>query len=343
MQSKLTRGSFAFVVVTLLTLGCEPGERPVSQDPAVTVGRSGSSMGARATAPTTNAPPAPLPRTDEQSLDELLEKLVPRAAGVALVEVAETEEVDMRPGCGNLELRVRFRVLRKTGDVADNISIVKAFGGLRPHGSPTPKHYGPVKLDTFEKGKRYWVAFSSRHDWRRYPQRVVESWPELARPELLERAVDTDHYRDRPQYDPETGLTHGDLPGDDGKSTRVRMERDGAPVWEVNVPGVMDDRSRVSNTWRFVHRSHSPMMLQEADGAGWFLMMEMAVDLPAGNEFSLAPRKYRVLYLLDAETGRTASVRVSRFDNSPESTAMIVRYFDPTTKAIKREIRSANQ
>jgi hypothetical protein len=65
----------------------------------------------------------------EPSLGERLEKLVPRAAGVAQVEVVDIKEIDARGGDGDLYLDVRLRILQGTGVTPVNVYITLARGG----------------------------------------------------------------------------------------------------------------------------------------------------------------------------------------------------------------------
>jgi hypothetical protein len=189
----------------------------------------------------------PQSQADEPSLGGQLERLGPRAAGVAQVEVVEIKEVDRRPGDGDLYLEVRLRILRGSGVRPGNIYITKARGGHQAPGTPPFKPYGPVKFDTFKTGQRYWVAFSSPYDRKRFPQGVVGSWPDKEHPQELEEAVRTDHYAHRPLHDPESGLTFSYRAASDKKSWRVRMERDGKLLWEVDLP-VKDTKARTTGS-----------------------------------------------------------------------------------------------
>ena len=74
----------------------------------------------------------------DPSLAERLEKLAPRAAGIAQVEVEEIREIDRRGGCGDLYLDVRWRILRGTGETPAKIYIVKKYGGHFPDLLPPP-------------------------------------------------------------------------------------------------------------------------------------------------------------------------------------------------------------
>lgn len=277
----------------------------------------------------------------EPSLAERLETLVPRAAGVARVEVTDIQEVDSRPGDGPLYLDVRFRILRSSGATRDRVHIVKAHGGHRGANSPEFKPYGPVKLDTFKKGHRYGVAFSSQYDWTRCPQGVVNAWPGRDVPDVLDEAIRRDHYAHRPQYDPGSGLTHGYLTGKDKHGWRARMERDGTLLWEVSLPGEKFEGERLEGDWGLLHRRQWSSGLGHADEnrSGRFLLAETAADLEKANRYALPAGKHRLTYALDADSGKTAAVWVSRPDVGATSSPSVVRYFDLKTGGLRREER----
>lgn len=281
----------------------------------------------------------PLSQAGEPSLGERLEKLAPRAAGVAQVEVVEVKEVDGRPMDGPLSVDVRLRILRGTGVTPTYVGIIKALGGHQPRNTPPFKPYGPVKFDTFKKGERYWVAFSSPYDSKRCPQGVVNSWPDKDAPKDLKEAVRTDYYVHRPLYDPESGLTFSYRAANDKKSWRVRMERDGKLLWEVDLPG--EKYQDAYAEWRFLNRSQVPDDVEYAkdNPSGLFLFAETAHQLKDGNSYQLPAGKHRLRYALNADNGKTATIWVSRFDRSPASTPSVVQAFDPKTGRMRREER----
>ena len=252
----------------------------------------------------------------EPSLGEGLAKAAPRAAGLAQVEVIEIKEVDQRPGDGPLSVHVRFRILRKTGATTDSVRIIKALGGHQPPNAPPFKPLGPVKLDTFKVGERYWVAFSSQYDWERYPQGVVDAWREQAAPEAVGEAVRIDYYAHRPQYDPRSGFTHSHRTEKGKTAWQVRMERDGKLLWEVSLPGEKFKGETFDGEWRLLHRQQWPSGLGEADRSrsGWFLLAETQSRLDVANLYQLAAAPYRLTYALEAHTGKTTAVWVSRLD-----------------------------
>ena len=283
----------------------------------------------------------PAVQADEPSLGEQLEKLVPQAAGVAQVEVVDIKEVDMRPGDGPLYLDARFRILRGTGVTADNIHITKAHGGHSPPNTPPFKPYGPVKLDTFKKGERYWVAFCSQYDGMRCPQGVVNSWPDKDGPKLLEEAIRTDHYAHRPQYHPTSGLTHSYRMEKNKKNWKVRMERDGKLLWEADLPGEKFRGKRFDGEWRLLHREHWPSGLGQAEEnrSGWYLLAETTGRLESGNEYGLSAEEHRMTYALDADSGKTAAIWVTIMRLGPTSTPSVIQYFDQKTGKVRREER----
>jgi len=275
------------------------------------------------------------------SLGERLEKLAPHAAGLALVEVTEMKEVDSRPSDGPLSLVVSFRILRSTGATMNEIAIVREWGGLQPPGAPPFKPHRPVKLETFQKGGHYWVAFCSQYDWERCPQGIVGVWSAKKAPKEFDEAVRSDHYADRPQYDPASGFTHRFREGKDGKSWTVRMERGGKLLWERELPGEKFKGERFDGEWHLFHRDASSSHLGHADKnpSGVFLFAETTYRLSSDNAFSLPPEKQRLTYALDADTGKTAAIWVTRMDLGPTSTPSVVQYFDLKTGARRREER----
>src|SRR5260221_14048748 len=98
----------------------------------------------------------------EEAVPTELEALVPHASGVALVEVVELKDFSRGGFDGDNGVGVRLKILRSSGQVAEAISIVTEYTGLR-QGQP-PKPNGPVWPDSFKKGQRYWVAFASAHE-----------------------------------------------------------------------------------------------------------------------------------------------------------------------------------
>jgi hypothetical protein len=264
-----------------------------------------------------------------------LEKLAPRAAGLAQVEVVDIKEIDGRPMGGPLSTDVFFRILRGTGVTHERIAIVRATIGGRP---PPFKPYGPVKFDTFKKGERYWVAFSSPYDWERCPQGVVTFWPDKDAPRVLEEAVRADHYAHRPCHDPRTGLTPTYPPAKDRTSWRVRMERDGQRLWEVDLPGEKYQGPYKGPYDGFLSSANLPGDLgyDQENRTGVFLFAETAISLDEENPYRLPAGKYRLRHALNPDNGKTAALYVIRFDKSDPS---VIRYFDARTGTIQREER----
>lgn len=278
---------------------------------------------------------------DQPLLSERLEKLAPQAAGLAHVEVVDIKEVDSRPSDGPLYLDVRFRILGGTGIISEGVNIIKAIGGLRPPNAPPFKPHGPVKVDTFKKGQRYWVAFCSQYDWERYPQGVIKVWPDEDAPKLLQEAIRTDHYAHKPEYDPRSGLTHSYRTITGKPGWRVRMERDGKLLWEVKLPGEKFKGEKFEGEWRLLNREQWPSGLGHANQnrSGWYLMAETVSLLEEMNSYQLPAKKHRLTYALDADSGKTAAIWISRLDLAPTSTPSVTQYFDLNTGKVQREER----
>lgn len=298
--------------------------------------------------------PASATRVDASMRGERLGELAPRAAGLALVEVVDLKEVDERGGCGLLYLDVQLRILRRSGVTKDSVQITLDSGsGPGPPGSesivprmpgpltPSPLTPSPLEPDTFTKGERYWIAFSSRYlDWERWPQGVVRCWPEKGAPEVLEQAIRSDHYSRQPQYDPRSGFTHSFDCDEKEDHWKARLSRDGTTLWEVEIPGAKFTGT-YDGEWRLYDRSDWPHGLELADPkrSRWFLLAETKLRLENKNPYQLSPGDYRLIYVLDADTGKIASIRVSPMRVSPMSTPAVIQYFDLDLDRVKREER----
>jgi hypothetical protein len=271
-----------------------------------------------------------------------LAELAPNAAGLALVEVIDLKEVDMRPGDGPLLLNVHLRVLRDSGDVKDVISIMKDHGGHQPPNAVPFTPSGPVKVDSFRKRERYYVAFASQYDFLKHPQSVIAFWPAKDAPRELDEAVRGDRLVHRPQYDPESGLTHGCLVAKEKKSWTARMDRGGKRLWERTLPGQKFKGEMFDGDWSLYRRDQWPSGLEHADKnpSGRFLFAETTYKLEPGNPFGLPPEPRRLTYTLDADTGKTAAIWVSgRMDLGPTSTPSVVQYYDLKTGKRRCEVR----
>jgi hypothetical protein len=267
-----------------------------------------------------------------------LERVAPRAAGVALVEVADLKEEDRRPNDGPLALVVSLKILKSTGNTRDRVNIIKVSGGQPPPPpppgtAPMPPPIGALKLDTFKKGERYWVAFSSDIDFKRYPQLVVKTWPEKDAPPVLEEAVKADHYARRPQYDPRNGLTYSSRAEKGKPNWWACMERDGQYLWEVPLPG-----EKGAGEWRQLHLDQwsSGLGLADRTKTDWYLCVETLTTLEASNPYQLPAGKHKAVYVLDSDTGRTASVR---FCDANKSDPSVIHFYDLATGKLRREER----
>jgi hypothetical protein len=280
----------------------------------------------------------------EPPLDEQLKKLAPHTSGIALVEVVDLKEFDGRPMDGTLSLNVYFKLLRATGTTMDTTGIVLASSGSGPPPKPNakPAPPGPVNRNTFKKGERYWIAFASYYGYLgEYPQGIVKTWPEKDAPKLLDEAVRADVYAHRPQHDPRNGLTHSYRVDKDKTGGQVRMEREGKVLWNVTLPGEKSGGDRYSSSsWRLLHLDHWPTCLEHADRTrtNWYLFTEMENTLENANPYQLPAAKYKVVHVLDAETGKTASIRVSKSANTVD--AAVVHFYDMKTGKPRREERS---
>lgn len=263
-----------------------------------------------------------------------VDDFAPRAAGIALVEVAAIEEYDARPMDGEAGVRFKLKLIRGSGDVPATVTVITAYGGLRPDGSePKPaKPSGPVTVDALKKGQRYWFAFASNHEWEKYKQGVIGFWPETdAKAEALEVAIKADAYRWHPQYDSQTNLAYGHIL-EKGK-WRVRAQRDERVLWEHEIPGTKVDSYA---SWGLSNSTGGELTV-EMPKSGKLLMAETSARLEKDNEFQLAAGTYWVRTGFDPETGKRLAAWVRRPQHS--HVGLVNRAYDPGTGKPKREQR----
>jgi hypothetical protein len=292
------------------------------------------------------------------SLERELESLAPRAQGIAQVEVTDVHFENHTASDGSAYQEVGFRILRSSGATRDKIQIVTEPGGYLPD-EPPVHHFEPlcqVRVGDFKKRSRYWIAFSSQYDSTRYPQDLVAWWPDDRAPKVLEEAVRTDHYADKPQYDPTSGLTHGYRVDEKNGVWRVWMKRGAELLWQVELPGRRyegrggpEASAKYPGEWHLTRRQWSKELpywtssLEHADAnaSGWHLLAEGLCPLADSNSYGLPAGDHRVTWALDADTGRTAAIFVSnRLDLGPMATPPgVVQYFDAKSGRVKREER----
>jgi hypothetical protein len=262
-----------------------------------------------------------------------LEKLAPHAAGLCLAEVLELKDFDGRAGDGNLETRVKLRIVAGTGTVLKELAIVKEYGGFRPNG-PEPKPRGPLWPDSLKKGKKYWFAFCSEHEGDRYEQMVINFWPEDA-PEAaaFHRAVKEDRYRWQPEYDPETRLSYGHLIEPKQQRWHVRVERAGQVLWEAALPGKKSHRAYALTLLDNGYNDFPRKMPR----CGKVLFAETAQPLGKGNEYGLPAGTYYVTHAFDPENGRRLSVYVAVHQDPQVD--LLQRDYDPATGRLRYEDR----
>jgi hypothetical protein len=267
-----------------------------------------------------------------RAADPKVEEFAPHASGVALAEVVAVEKFDMRPADGPAGVRFKLKRVRGSGDFPGQITVITAYGGLRPPGSPEPKPGAPVKSDSLKKGERWWFAFSSRHEYETYNEGVIGFWPEKdAKAAALEAAANADAYRWHPQYDPQTKLAYGRLTEKD--KWRVRVWRGDKDLWEKELPGTPVSGSFDWGLWDNTGGELEVSMPK----SGKILIAETSTRLDKGNEFGLAPGPYWVNTGFDTETGK----RLAAWVRLPQvsQVELVDRRYDPASGKVQFELR----
>jgi len=249
------------------------------------------------------------------------------AAGVSLAEIIDLKLVDHRPGDGHLFVQVSLKTVRKTGDVLESMEIVKAYGGLRPPGSapPTPDPLFPVP---FEKGKRYWFVWSSRHEWMTCPHRILGWWPQddARAAKVIDQAITKDRFAWQPQLEPITGISYDHhLDAKTGKWI-PRGTKAGKVLWEDQLEG--SPVEGVHGLWYVYPRKDVPDLDHvHAKPDEMFLSLVTSTKLPATNDYGVPAGTYCLQSYRELTTGKQLAVQVSSYDPSDRS---VIRAYDRT-------------
>lgn len=284
------------------------------------------------------------PAQPAEPLAQRLEKLAPHAAGIAEVEVTEIRQIDDRPSCGSLYHCIGFRIIRSTGASYLSTSILIEHGGLQPpesRGTPPVKlspRFTPVKLGVFQKGKRYWVAFSSKKDLYHYSYNnerclhgILRYWASSDKTvsKTFAEAIRTDSYAEQPQYDPKSKLTHIHRTFKEKNFVQISAYKKRKKVWTINLPGQRAKKDE-----------YIEMYLWKAVWA------ETIEELKTANRFQLHPKKYRILYMLEPTTGKTLSIRIAQPHLNPiadDKHLMFIQHFNAKTNKLIYEMRITDQ
>jgi hypothetical protein len=118
------------------------------------------------------------------------------------------------------------------------------------------------------------------------------------------------------------------------------MERDGKLLWEADLPGEKY-KTAYDQEFRFLNRSQLPGGLgyEKDNRSGKYLFAETMIRLEDGNGYQLPGGKHRLKYALNADTGKTAAIWVSRFEKATPSEVSVIHYFDLQTHKVQREVR----
>lgn len=259
-----------------------------------------------------------------------IETLAPNASGLALVEVVEVDEYDIRGADGDKGIRFKLKRISGSGQFREEVRVVTDFGGLRgPNSKPKPSV--PLKPDSLKKGERYWIAFGSKHDYEKHNQGVVGFWPETGKmTEVLEAAVKADVFRWSPQYIPELKLSYGHIIEKD--NWRIRGEREGKVLWEKTLPG------KPLNSYTFgLFLSTGGTFEVAMPKCGYILFTESDARLEKDNEFGLPEGPFYVNNGLDPETGKRHGTWI-RVAQGPSAEVMN-RAYNPDTGKPSRDVR----
>lgn len=129
------------------------------------------------------------------------EEMASGAVGLILATVEGIQENDQRPCDGNLTVSVSLKVEKGSGEVLQEFSYPKMFGGLRPPGSPEPKPPDLFTKKELKKGGRYWFLIAPEAEYEKYSGGVIDFWPadDPTVQSLFQRWLAEDRFKGNPE------------------------------------------------------------------------------------------------------------------------------------------------
>jgi hypothetical protein len=314
--------------------------------------------GAGAPGPSPDARAVAEARAQAAAFDALSPReVLARASGVSLAEVTGLREVDDRPGDGSLHVDLDLKTVRGSGDVLESLSIVKAPGGHRPphHLAIPPDALFPVP---FEKAKRYWFAWASRHDPAGRGRRLLRWWPEAGAPGEVAETVRDNRYAWRPQLVPEAGVFYGHRQDPRTKRWLLRVNKvdpaaGGGPgdvVWEKQLGGPPADARYMA--WDVYPRQSVVELRDHAQDTrgNLFLTVVTTEDLPPDNPHGLPTEPHSITTYFDLDSGGRAAEQIHAIVHhkpmfagdqfGPTFSEVVFRTFDLRTGGPRWERRS---
>jgi len=180
----------------------------------------------------------------------------------------------------------------------------------------------------FEKGKRYWFAWSSRHDYLKHPHWILGWWPESDRAATaLKDAVAAGRFARQPHLELTTGVTYDHAWDAKSKTGRLRGTRAGKVLWDVALEGEPADD--LYGAWS-VNRRDGVSDLEHAPAAAdaMFLGVATRATLDAANPYGLPAGDYTLTNWYELQSGWRAAVEVSPKQPGGQ---WLVRTYDRTT------------
>lgn len=272
--------------------------------------------------------------------------VVPNAAGVCLAEVVSMTEYDDRSGDGDAGIEVELRPIRSSGYVMNVFWIHTGHSPWVPLNRRSKEFPGPIRPNSIAVRKRYWIAFSSVHDWNKHGQGIIAFWNEndASVKDRLEAAIKSNRYEWSPQFHPESGLTHSHKMNDSKSELTVRVERDRKVLWETKLsrspPSSLKlPRDQDPPPYRRYTMPESPISI-ETEAGKYRLRARTVTTLSRKNDFELPLGDYGVSREYDLESGKLLAFRIRlNRDVFPFFRVQMVQDYDPHTGNNIRETR----
>lgn len=228
--------------------------------------------------------------------------LLSRADGACFARVVSIVEKNEMPSDGDHFQEVWIDPIRSTGNVPQVIRVVIQHGGNMPVEAwqelEETKNRRLMRPGSLQPNSNHWFIFSDAFDSSLYPYRVAGWWPhrEDSVPKSVVRVIDEDHFVEPRKWDEALDQVATWSNQSDTCRLVLRSVKYGDIVAQIDVTGRVDKV-------QYFHHPFSYEMDWPEDGELHLIHVETRGRLEAQNPFGLPPKKYRIHYAFDAQSG----------------------------------------
>lgn len=229
-------------------------------------------------------------------------ELLSRADGACFARVVSVIEKNEMPSDGDHFQEVWIDPIRSTGNVPQFIRVVIQHGGNMPVEAwqelEETKNRRLIRPGSLQPNSNHWFIFSDAFDSSLYPYRVAGWWPDRddSVPKSVVKVIDEDHFVEPRKWDKTLDLVATWSNQSDLCRLVLRSVKSDDTLAQIDVAGSVEKV-------QYFHHPFSYEMDWPEDGELHLIHVETRCTLEAQNPFELPPKKYRIHYAFDAQSG----------------------------------------